>query len=286
MPAPDASGFQKINRAAIQWERGATSDLSFRHRAGPLLVTPAPFPGESLLGYMLRLSEANGYPSPEWIMARIGLSIRELTSGRVTPDDLSLACGRAPADLESLMYWNPQGDPILLGKPLRALNLRLRSPRMCPDCVVETGMLGAQWDCALLVACPVHRAPLLQNCPGCGTRISWQRRGVLQCRSGCDLRQRGRPPRVPDPELRLSDLIWSKILGVSPNRPVLSDWCWLEVYELEDLLQAVRRLGRQWQLGRSNRRVNTDILVAQAAQALVDVGGLTLEPPRNRLLGH
>ena len=40
-----------------------------------LLRTPAPYSGESLLGYLLRLTEENSYDSLRWIPEQAGLTV-------------------------------------------------------------------------------------------------------------------------------------------------------------------------------------------------------------------
>ena len=46
-----------------------------------LLRTPAPYSGESFLGYLLRLTEENAYDSLRWIPQRVGLRVN-LAQGR------------------------------------------------------------------------------------------------------------------------------------------------------------------------------------------------------------
>ena len=56
--------------------------ISRSARAGEqLLRTPPPLPDESLMGYILRLSELNYYESPRWILDLAGLKIYSLRNG-------------------------------------------------------------------------------------------------------------------------------------------------------------------------------------------------------------
>jgi hypothetical protein len=51
------------------------------HADKQLLRTPSPQPDESLMGYILRLSETNYYETPKWILDLAGLKIYSLKMG-------------------------------------------------------------------------------------------------------------------------------------------------------------------------------------------------------------
>ncbi|MEY4483628.1 MAG: hypothetical protein RL693_1080, partial [Verrucomicrobiota bacterium] len=54
----------------------------------PLVVTPNPIEGESLLGYLLRVSEVNGYPSPTWITNQCGIPYDQFYKKRMDLEKL------------------------------------------------------------------------------------------------------------------------------------------------------------------------------------------------------
>ena len=78
----------------------------------PLLVRhPAPFPTESLLGYILRLSEENGYTTP-WsllLLGRIGQHEARSTGMKVAK--LAQVSNRSQTELQSISYRWP-GDRL------------------------------------------------------------------------------------------------------------------------------------------------------------------------------
>lgn len=160
-----------------------------------LVRTPRPFPTESLFGYILRVSEANGYDSPSLILSHTGYS-----GGSTMAVDLPLVrieqiLGFEPGALAPIAYVRSScagtKQFCLLGQPsdgrYRPTVLRRQAPALCPHCVHEKGFLDALWDIRLVVACPVHRCVLLESCPKCKQRLSWWRPSVLTCRCGANL---------------------------------------------------------------------------------------------------
>ena len=110
----------------------------------PLLVRhPAPFPTESLLGYILRLSEENGYTTP-WsllLLGRIGQHEARSTGMKVAK--LAQVSNRSQTELQSISYRWP-GDRLrscrLLGNLLTRWELVITRPKLCPECVAESGV--------------------------------------------------------------------------------------------------------------------------------------------------
>ena len=162
----------------------------------PLLCrTPRPRPTESLFGFVLRVSEANGYDTPRhiWKVAQLPRG-SDLAPGFPT-EALAAVLGMKRDALQPLAY---RGDresrgpfKILghsLGDAVRSAPLRLKHPAFCPQCVSETGYLDAFWDLSAAVACPIHGSVVLTVCPACRTRIGWERPGLLTCRCGGSFR--------------------------------------------------------------------------------------------------
>src|ERR1700730_17613977 len=157
----------------------------------PLLVRhPAPYPTESLLGYVLRVSEGNGYSSPWSVYCLAGMKSNEIRASGVKLEKLARITDWPQEKLDAIAYSAPPDQPRwsrLLGHPLLPQDLNLTRPRFCPQCLCEKGFLEAHWDLALMVACPVHRVSLVSCCPQCGRRLRWFRRGLLECECGGDL---------------------------------------------------------------------------------------------------
>ena len=212
-----------------------------------LVRHPAPFPTESLYGYILRLSEENGYSTPRNLFLLAGMEVHEFQGNGIRVTKLVRIINRSQAEIEPLAY-RRQGDKPracqVLGHLLRPDQLALDHPRLCPECVAENGFIQAQFDLALMTGCPVHGKRLLSTCPKCGKRLTWFRRGLLECRCGGSL-------SIPDlaplsvAELDLLDLLRRKTLGLPPARENASGLpqSHLQVMELSSFLALVFNIG-------------------------------------------
>lgn len=157
-----------------------------------LVVHPKPIGAESLLGYCLRLGEANGFRHMRWLSAMLakcgtlstGLDNLALLTGH-TPQEISLLGGPAPATLGPLQNWR-------LGLKVTYWNHGHR--RWCPQCLQLQGIWKTEWMLALQIACPLHQTLLREQCPSCGALVPWHRGSQFHCPCGADLR---RSPTVP-----------------------------------------------------------------------------------------
>jgi TniQ protein len=154
----------------------------------PLVITPRPYQGESPLGFLLRTSEANGYPSINTLYRLAGLTENEARSARPPMAKLAPIFNRTASDFEmpeevvktSKRYLN------VAGHSLPAIYLRSKHARVCPDCVRELEHVQAFWELKHAVVCPVHRRMALSECPHCNTPIDWWRKGLTVCSCGHD----------------------------------------------------------------------------------------------------
>lgn len=123
-----------------------------------LLVSPAPHPDESPRGYELRLAEANGYDSPEWIHQFV----------------------KKTENLSSKM------GSIQIGSSLKSF-LRSQSG-VCSACLRESEYIRSIWSVIPFTACPEHCCKLTIVCPNCGRNFIWNRQKVCECPCKYDLR--------------------------------------------------------------------------------------------------
>lgn len=157
-----------------------------------LLRTPAHVATESLLGYVLRVSEVNGYDTPWHVLSLAGFGQKEMRTAGFPAGKLSTVLGRNTGDLEGIAYcgYQENGDRYykilshFLGNGLTEGPFRLDKPAFCPHCVAEDGYLDAFWDLSIAVVCPRHGCQLLDACPKCGKKLRWFRRGLLTCECG------------------------------------------------------------------------------------------------------
>lgn len=237
-----------------------------------LLRTPPPRPTESLLGYVLRISEENGYDSPWPALVQAGIHQGEMASPGFPHHKLSSLTGRPPTAYEEIAY-RDSGKTIgyqLLGHHLGDSSacrpLRLRHPAFCPCCADEVGFIDAFWDLGIVIACPKHRTVLTKACPACGLGLSWFRPGLLQCKCGADLREAVRPG-ASDAVVGLMEVLRSKLHGELPSSsaPGLLPSGVLAMLSLKELVALVRQLGSFALLAASGSSEGSDEAIVEAA---------------------
>ena len=202
----------------------------------PLLVRhPAPFLTESLFGYILRLSEENGYTTPWSLLLLAQIRQHEARSTGIQVAKLAQVSNRPQTELESISYRWPGDRPRscrLLGHLLTPWELVVTRPKLCPECVAEKGFIEAHFDLALMTGCPVHSRSLLSRCPGCMKPLRWFRPGLLECHCGASLRNADLPA-ISGAEADLLDIMRRKTLGLAAGRDYASGLpgSYLEVHE-------------------------------------------------------
>ena len=161
----------------------------------PLLVrTPAPLSNESLFGFVLRVSEANGYDSPGHPLRLADIFRGQVFAAGFPVDRFAKVLGVNGDDLSAIAHRQDQGTTrqykILghsLGRSLRNAPLRLHHPAFCPQCVEEAGHIDAFWDLEAAIACPTHHCFVIRQCPACAAPVNWRRPGLLKCVCGAQL---------------------------------------------------------------------------------------------------
>jgi hypothetical protein len=173
---------------------------------------------ESLLGYILRLTQHNVYSTSSRITRLAGLGYIGHRCNFATDDDthldaLASLARRSVEELRSLLYLSTDGsngkftDRLFFGQAIPSYALRVRKPKICPVCVAgELGYCRRVWDLAAVTICPIHRCLLIDQCPGCGSRISWVRSEIGRCPAKvCGLYWPDAPlPALVDEEMELT----------------------------------------------------------------------------------
>lgn len=244
-----------------------------------LVRTPPPFETESLFGYVLRISETNGYDSPWHVLNHAGLSQQEMNSPAIPTEKLSAVLGASPSALEHIAYTgiNPEGlreyslISHSLGRSMAYAPLRLTQPSFCPHCVAKQGYIDAFWDLSIAVACPIHRCTPVTHCPSCSERLTRFRPGLLTCKCGASLAK----AMTDSAEPALADLmavLWAKLHRhpiadmVTPSGMPAAE---LMGMSLRSLLLKLPELGR-FDLNSRGQDGELSSLVGGAAQMLVD----------------
>jgi hypothetical protein len=166
-----------------------------------LLITPKPEKDEGFISYLLRLTEANGYDTPSWILSLSGIDYMELQwkftfvfSCSEGLKKLAKLTGNALSDLIELLYLpapSPKnitcdGNYNFYGAFFNRSIIRPHCPKVCVKCLIESGYCHRVWDCSLVTVCPIHECLLLDTCPKCKRRLKAIRNRLSVCVCGCN----------------------------------------------------------------------------------------------------
>ena len=166
-----------------------------------LLITPKPEKDEGFISYLLRLTEANGYDTPSWILSLSGIDYMELQwkftfvfSCSEGFKKLAKLTGNALSDLIGLLYLpapSPKHttcdvDYNFYGAFFNRSIIRPHCPKVCVQCLAEFGYCRRIWDCSLVTVCPIHECLLVDTCPKCKRRLRPIRNRLSVCACGCD----------------------------------------------------------------------------------------------------
>jgi TniQ len=192
-----------------------------------LLFSAIPHPDESFVGYLLRLTEVNRYETLSWILqfahikncGRFKFSLAQNGSLDVSP--LARLTGVDETTLTSLLYVSMRDserqlivDYSVFGNPVPHYMICLKNPKVCPACLRDSKYARRIWELAPVTVCPSHECLLVDECPNCGKRISWNRKRVSLC--SCDFDWRGADPvQVTQNHQRVTRQIF-KLCGLPP----------------------------------------------------------------------
>ena len=188
---------------------------------GPRLISRvAPKADESLLGYIVRLTESNDYDTPSWILQLA--DIQEYMQCKVNfsfNDKLALLklatlTGVELDKLTSLVYQpvdyskRKSCNHLVFGSPAPKYIIRPQLVKVCPGCLRESVYVRKIWELTLVTSCPIHKCLLLDHCPNCARRLPYNRKTVSCCT--CNFDWRGvHPKRIKSVELATSRQIYA-----------------------------------------------------------------------------
>jgi len=163
-------------------------------KPAPLYLTVPPRPGESILGFLLRLAERNRVRDPIAFIVDSDLPYSVTEAIAFRESDLTLLARRAGVKrryLEDMAYWpTAPGMVNFLGHDLRREDVTVQHRRYCPKCLKAAPYHRAVWDLSISTACIEHRALLRHTC-SCRERLGWLFGTPTHCRCGNDLRNVG-----------------------------------------------------------------------------------------------
>ena len=238
---------------------------------GVFVVGTDPRPGESLPGFLIRLSGRVGTADAAHLASLACLRQPGCATAGASLELLADLSHVRQTALESMAY-RPTGrfaHHRFGGGTLHRDMIDLSRRRSCPRCLSKHDHHRAEWDMALLTACPAHSERLIATCPGCGCKPGWNHRDIAFCRCGVDLRA-APPLMVPKSEATAI----RRLLGLGTNR----DTGWLpaplSACDPSDLVHLAMCLGMFLTGWHRARRVETLSAAGPDAVAKVMVEGV------------
>jgi len=216
-----------------------------------LVITPSPFAGESLPGFILRTAERNGY-SPMKLLHYAGMDDNEARSVRPSLEKLAPLFGKSAAELKAAGLDSQEDKHTgrylqVIGHDIPSMFTRSKHASVCLDCVRENGFIDGFHELKYAVACPVHQARTVRNCTTCHKPLSWQREGLTKCSCGAEIIQTN-PEKVTNPAvLTLLGILYAKLMRQPLNQvqmerngfPVEA----MEQLSIQTLLSMIYRFG-------------------------------------------
>jgi TniQ len=143
-----------------------------------LPVRPRPITSEAVIGYLMRVAEANGYESP-----------RQLWHSLKSWDNLLNALKLAECEIQHLFgclpsYWGEQKVTI---QGLSISDFNHYQLRWCPLCLMDSNHARGIWLLKLCCVCTEHKIILHDKCPGCGSPQGLLRPKLDRCQCGTRL---------------------------------------------------------------------------------------------------
>lgn len=109
----------------------------------PLVITPSPVTGESVLGFILKASEVNGYASPMKLLHYAGMDDNEARSARPPLDKLAPLFGKTSEELKAAGLDNIsecKGRYVeVMGHNIPSMFTSCKHASLCIECVKENG---------------------------------------------------------------------------------------------------------------------------------------------------
>lgn len=238
-----------------------------------LVVTAKPEPTESMMGFVLRLTELNGYPTTAFVLNAMGTEWYRQTVGRLDAAGLGAIAGISQDDIDRLTHkpaLQPRTYVRVYGADLPSYEVTLGRPKFCPACFSEGRTCEAFWDLAQAVVCPMHQVQLVSDCPGCGNRVKWSRTKVRQCKCGFDLGSASAVPATPA-LVELMAVLRNRVYldeSVAPLPPAMSHLAHLSLRRLCKLIWVMSGVVHQAQGGarapkaRHHYRAQLDVVAA------------------------
>lgn len=175
------------------------------------LFTPSIEIGESLLGYLMRISFRNYYDSLGHVIEGLDLIVvnnsdwpkrlKKIITGQFPIIRLATFLGLPTAEVFKMTYpivdkpkSNNSGSVYLRNCIFPLDFVRPHLPKFCPDCFREAASSKEEklifkkiWEIASYTVCTRHNKLLEDTCQKCHKELSWARKDFTKCQCGFDL---------------------------------------------------------------------------------------------------
>ncbi|AYA02728.1 hypothetical protein BEN74_07630 [Acinetobacter sp. WCHAc010034] len=200
-----------------------------------LLKRPEPNLDESMIGYLLRLSDANCYESLSPILSLLddndcevkAHKIRALCMGKLNIERLSHLTNKPQNTLNNLIF-----QSITLNKSqyfrvghasISDELMNFRNPAICVQCLTESSYHRKIWTVASYIVCLKHLSLLQDTCSTCHSVFNWSRTNLLKCRCGAEIKAAD-SRQVESSETLLADMTAQAVTGHSiKGHPLIKD---------------------------------------------------------------
>ena len=181
-------------------------------KAFALIRTPPPLELESPIGYLLRLSNANGFPGIRYPVSMLGFSSSYVVTigWSFAPLQLLLGSQTLPDGFGYKVHRSAKGVVSISGHKVASEHVGFRNARICPQCLVEGAFIRSAWDLKAYVACHRHACMMLKHCTQCGVQLSSFRKALTQCDCGADLREQV-TSEASENLVALMEVLWAKV---------------------------------------------------------------------------
>lgn len=139
---------------------------------------------ESVYGYLIRLSDSNGFGRSKRLMLHLN------RYRPYSPKEFLAALHINEVEIAHLGGAAPKCFPINIERHGMDPS-RFKGPTMrcCPLCLKEESFHRSFWSLNYVCACPKHGVQLIDHCPRCGNEQRLNRCKVHECECGFDLRR-------------------------------------------------------------------------------------------------
>lgn len=176
-----------------------------------LVFHPLPAKTEGFNSFLIRLAEGNGVTRREIIksLPRSTKFLPELSGllgvSSTHPEMVALQSRLSEIKKRSRFIWG------------------MKYSKYCPLCVREDPIWQGHWEATLVTACDKHRVCLINSCPVCGKKLTWDRNRLNECQCGGDLRN-------------------TEVINAEDEEVYAAKWFRSKLYALNDEPEHIQRL--------------------------------------------